>query len=130
VYSKFSRELGLYVQLEVLGDGCERGPSRVLLPRTAQVRIIPTWLESWSTSPHGPRRPDGYSLHLEVGTVRAERSFDFLRHHSAGQTVTYGRIARRLGRPGASRAVGTRVRATRRHCHPVPQGRPEVRRPR
>src|SRR5207245_11372333 len=45
-------------------------------------------------------------LSLEVAPFERE-GLDFLRASPPGATVTYGEIARRLGRPGASRAVGT-----------------------
>src|SRR5439155_645252 len=43
---------------------------------------------------------------LEVAPFERE-VLDFLRTIPPGETITYGEIARRLGRPGASRAVGT-----------------------
>ena len=45
-------------------------------------------------------------LALEVAPFERE-VLEFLRTIPAGETITYGEIARRLGRPGASRAVGT-----------------------
>ena len=106
VYSKFSRELGLYVQLEVLGD------------RVASVRLARSALKDNAGSDHpylarilehvrtGKDDLTDIPLHLEVGPFERE-VLDFLRTIPAGQTLTYGEIARRLGRPGASRAVGT-----------------------
>jgi methylated-DNA-[protein]-cysteine S-methyltransferase len=106
VYSKFSRELGLYVQLEVLGD------------RVASVRFARSAPKDSAGSDHpylarilehvrtGRDDLTDIPLHLEVGPFERE-VLDFLRTIPAGQTVTYGEIARRLGRPGASRAVGT-----------------------
>src|SRR5205807_2705715 len=106
VYSKFSRELGLYVQLEVLGD------------RVASVRLARSAPKDNAGSDHpylarilehvrtGKDDLTDIPLHLEVGPFERE-VLDFLRTIPAGQTLTYGEIARRLGRPGASRAVGT-----------------------
>src|SRR5207245_9423876 len=45
-------------------------------------------------------------LALEVAPFERE-VLEFLRTIPPGETITYGEIARRLGRPGASRAVGT-----------------------
>src|SRR2546422_5234312 len=45
----------------------------------------------------------------EVGPFERE-VLDFLRTIPTGQTLTYGEIARRLGRPGASRADGAAPR--------------------
>ena len=106
VYSKFSRELGLYVQLEVLGD------------RVASVRLARSAPKDNAGSDHpylarilehvrtGKDDLTDIPLHLEVGPFERE-VLDFLRTIPPGQTLTYGEIARRLGRPGASRAVGS-----------------------
>src|SRR2546426_532052 len=106
VYSRFSRELGLYVHLEVLGD-------RVAAVRLA--RKAPTE-SAGSDHPYLARilehirtgRGDltDIPLHLEVAPFERE-VLEFLRTIPPGQVITYGEIARRLGRPGASRAVGT-----------------------
>jgi O-6-methylguanine DNA methyltransferase len=106
VYSKFSRELGLYVHLEVLGD------------RVRRVRLAK------DAPPHGAGSDHPYlarilehvrtgtddlrdiPLHLEVGPFERE-VLEFLRTIPSGRTITYGEIAAKLGRPGASRAVGT-----------------------
>src|SRR5712691_9814314 len=106
VYSKFSRELGLYVQLEILGD------------RVASVRLARSAAKESAGSDHpylarilehvrtGKDDLTDIPLHLEVGPFERE-VLDFLRTIPAGRTITYGEIARRLGRPGASRSVGT-----------------------
>ena len=106
LYSKFSRELGLYVQLEVLGD------------RVASVRLARSAPKESAGSDHpylarilehvrtGKDDLTDIPLHLEVGPFERE-VLDFLRTIPAGRTITYGEIARRLGRPGASRSVGT-----------------------
>jgi O-6-methylguanine DNA methyltransferase len=106
VYAKFSRELGLYVQLELLGD------------RVAAVRLArnPPRERVGSEHPYLARilehvRTGGddlkdIPLHLEVGPFERE-VLEFLRTIPSGRTITYGEIARALGRPGASRSVGT-----------------------
>lgn len=106
VYSKFSRELGLYVRLEVLGDRV----STVRLARKAPTESVGSdhpylarILEHIRTG-RGDLRD--IPLHLEVAPFERE-VLEFLRKVPPGQTITYGEIARRLGRPGASRAVGT-----------------------
>lgn len=106
VYSKFSRELGLYVHLEVLGD------------RVAAVRLA----RKAPTETAGPEHPylarilehihtgrgDLRDIPLALEVAPFEREvLEFLRTIPPGETITYGEIARRLGRPGASRAVGT-----------------------
>ena len=106
VYSKFSRELGLYVQLELLGD------------RVAGVRFTRNVTPESAGSEHpylarilehvrtGRGDLTDIPLHLNVGTFERE-VLEFLRTIPAGQTITYGEIASRLGLPGASRSVGT-----------------------
>lgn len=105
VYSKFSRELGLYVRLEVFGDrvsgvSLSREPpadaARAEHPYLARI------LEHIRT---GEGDLGDIPLHLEVGPFERE-VLEFLRTIPSGKTITYGEIARRLRRPGASRAVG------------------------
>src|SRR3989475_1419077 len=106
VYSKFSRELGLYVQLEVLGD------------RVAAVRLARKAPRETAGSDHPYLARILEHVHTGNGDLRDipvalevapfEREvLEFLRTIPPGETITYGEIARRLGRPGASRAVGT-----------------------
>jgi len=106
VYSKFSRELGLYVQLEVLGD-------RVAAVRLARKAPLET---AGSEHPYLARilehvhtgKGDLQDIPLALEVAPFEREvLEFLRTIPPGETITYGEIARRLGRPGASRAVGT-----------------------
>lgn len=53
----------------------------------------------------GRRRSFDLSL-APVGTPFQRRVWDALREIPYGETVSYGEIARRIGRPGAARAVG------------------------
>ena len=106
IYSKFSRELGLYVQLEILGDRV----AGVRLARSAPPRSAGSDHPYLARILEHVRTGDGdltdIPLHLEVGPFEPE-VLEFLRTIPAGETITYGEIARRLGRPKASRAVGT-----------------------
>src|SRR3989454_11968411 len=106
VYSKFSRELGLYVQLEVLGD-------RVAAVRLARKAPLET---AGSEHPYLARilehghtgKGDLQDIPLALEVAPFEREvLEVLRTIPPGETITYGAIARRLGRPRASRAVGT-----------------------
>jgi O-6-methylguanine DNA methyltransferase len=106
VYSKFSRELGLYVRLEVLADRVEA----VRLTKEAPPHgagsehpYLARILEHVRTGTDDLR---DIPLHLEVGPFERE-VLEFLRTIPPGRTITYGEIAAKLGRPGASRAVGT-----------------------
>ena len=104
LYSRFSQELGLYVQLEVLGD------------RVRRVRLAPNRFEERETShPYltrilehirtGEGDLSDIPVDLQVGPFDRE-VLAYLRTLPPGATITYGEIARKLGRPKASRAVG------------------------
>ena len=65
------------------------------------VRQLDEWFE-------GRRR--AFDLPLELhGTVWQRRVWDVLLEIPFGETLTYGEVARRAGRPGAARAVGSAV---------------------
>lgn len=105
VYSKFSRELGLYVRLEVLGDRVTRVDltrARAAESHGSDHPYLARILEHIRTG-HGDLRD--IPLQLEVGPFERE-VLEFLRTIPPGKTITYGEIAERLGRPRASRAVG------------------------
>src|SRR5207245_11112285 len=99
------REVGLYGQLEVLGD------------RVAAVRLARKAPSETAGSEHpylarilehvhtGKGDLQDIPLALEVAPFERE-VLEFLRTIPPGETITYGEIARRLGRPGASRAAG------------------------
>ena len=106
VYSKFSRELGLYVQLEVLGDRVASVRFARDAPRTSAGSDHPYLARILEHVRTGTGDLRDIPLHLEVGPFERE-VLEFLRTILPGRTVTYGEIARRLGRPGASRSVGT-----------------------
>lgn len=106
VYSKFSRELGLYVRLELLGDkvaGVRFARSRTASERGGDHPYLERILEQIRT---GRGDLGDIPLQLEVGPFERQ-VLEFLRTVPAGATITYGEIARRLGHPNASRAVGT-----------------------
>jgi methylated-DNA-[protein]-cysteine S-methyltransferase len=108
VYSRFSRELGLYVRLEVLGDqvtGIRLSKEPAPMAAGADHPYLAQILEHIRTG-EGDLRD--IPLHLEL--TRFEREvLDLLRTIPPGSTTTYGEIARRLGRPKAARAVGNAV---------------------
>lgn len=106
VYSKFSRELGLYVHLEVLGDRVERVRLSKDAPRTSAGSDHPYLARILEHVRTGQDDLRDIPLHLEVGPFERE-VLEFLRTVPPGRTITYGEIAAKLGRPGASRAVGT-----------------------
>ncbi len=58
------------------------------------------------------RNPDLSSLPLDLaGTPFQRQVWEELRKVPPGRTLTYGELARRLGKPGAARAVGQALRA-------------------
>lgn len=106
VYSKFSRELGLYVQLEVLGDRVERVRLAKEAPRHSAGSEHPYLARILEHVRTGEDDLRDIPLQLEVGPFE-RRVLEFLRTVPSGRTITYGEIAAKLGRPGASRAVGS-----------------------
>ena len=104
LYSRFSGELGLYIQLEILGSRVQR----VKLAREPSPEAEPShpYLEqilAHLRTGRGDLRD--IPLDLQVGPFERE-VLEFLRDFPRGKTITYGEIARHLGRPRAARAVG------------------------
>lgn len=103
-YSRFSPDLGLYVHLETAG----RRVRRVRLAREpfpgsdGSHPLLERILDHVRT---GNGDFGDVPLDLRVGPFERE-VLEFLRDLPPGETITYGEIARRLGRPGAARAVG------------------------
>jgi AraC family transcriptional regulator of adaptative response/methylated-DNA-[protein]-cysteine methyltransferase len=58
------------------------------------------------------KAPDDFRLHMK-GTPFQERVWQALQEIPRGEVSTYGKIAAKLGMPGASRAVGSAVGANR-----------------
>ncbi|MEE9593320.1 MAG: methylated-DNA--[protein]-cysteine S-methyltransferase, partial [Thermoplasmata archaeon] len=114
LYSRFSQELGLYVQLEILGDRVRRVrlASQPVEEGEASHPYLTRILEHIRT---GEGDLGDIPVDLQVGPFDRE-VLAFLRTLRPGTTITYGEIARRLGRPKASRAVGN---ACRRNPVPV-----------
>jgi methylated-DNA-[protein]-cysteine S-methyltransferase len=57
----------------------------------------------------GKRRAFGVPLQASIGTPFQQSVWQALREIPYGETVTYGDIARRIGRPSAVRAVGLAI---------------------
>ena len=105
LYARFSEDLGLYVHLAVRRD------------RVASVSLARNAPES----PHGSEHPylarvlehlatgtdDLRDIPLDLHVTPFERKvLELLRTVPPGEVITYGDLARKLGRPKASRAVG------------------------
>ncbi|HYS72975.1 MAG TPA: methylated-DNA--[protein]-cysteine S-methyltransferase, partial [Thermoplasmata archaeon] len=108
VYSRFSRELGLYVRLEVLGDhvaGVSLSKEPIPASTGADHPYLARILEHIRT---GEDDLQDIPLHLELSPFERE-VLELLRTIPPGATITYGEIAKRLGHPKAARAVGNAV---------------------
>ncbi len=113
-YHDFETPIGT---LRVVGD--DAGLERIDLPNAVAGDPDPAWRER-RRPPAGPlleaKRQlreyfDGarrdFDLPLApVGTAFQRRVWDELRRIPYGETVSYGELARRIGKPSASRAVG------------------------
>ena len=113
-YHDFDTPIGI---LRVVGD--DGGIERIDLPNAAAGDPDPEWRERRRSPPEplqeakrqlldyfgGERR--GFDLSLApAGTAFQRRVWTELRRIPYGETVSYGELARRIGRPTASRAVG------------------------
>jgi methylated-DNA-[protein]-cysteine S-methyltransferase len=105
VFSRFSVDLGLYVVLEVEGGRIRRLALSRTEPAGAKHR-----------HPHLTRvlrylhngEDDLSDLPVELPPAGFQRDvLEVIRTLEPGQTITYGEIAERIGRPGAARAVGS-----------------------
>jgi O-6-methylguanine DNA methyltransferase len=104
-FSRFSQELGLFVTMELRADRVRR----VALSREAPPVV------DGDDHPHLRRvldhlrtgREDLSDVPVDLDRGGFEREvLDLLRAIPPGQTLSYGEIARRLGKPRAGRAVG------------------------
>ena len=113
-YHDFDTPIGT---LRVVGD--DGGIERIDLPKAAASDPDPEWRERRRSLPRplreakrqllqyfeGERRD--FDLPLSpAGTAFQRRVWDELRRIPYGETVSYGELAQRIGRPTASRAVG------------------------
>ena len=113
-YHDFETPIGT---LRVVGD--DDGLERIDLPNAAAGNPDPAWRERRRPSAgplleakrqlreyfDGDRRDFDLPL-APVGSEFQRRVWDELRRIPYGETVSYGELARRIGRPTASRAVG------------------------
>jgi O-6-methylguanine DNA methyltransferase len=105
LYAKFSEDLGLYVQMTVRGDrvaGVTLAPKPPREPHGEEHPYLARILEHLESG-----RDDLRDIPLDLHVTPFEREvLELLRTVPPGEVVTYGDLARRLGRPAASRAVG------------------------
>ena len=113
-YVDFDTPIGA---MRVVGDA--RGIDRVDLPKSAAREPDPAWEAARGDLPAALREARGqlrqyfdgarrdFDLRLSAaGTPFQQRVWDELRRIPYGETISYGELARRIGQPTASRAVG------------------------
>lgn len=81
-------------------------PGRLRLPPEAQKRPIPAVEEQLDAYFAGELREFELRLDVRVGTPLQRQVWRRLLEIPYGETISYGELARRIGRPHASRAVG------------------------
>ncbi len=105
LYAKFSEDLGLFVNMTVRGDriaavSIGRQPPRE--PHEEDHPYLSRILEHLATG-----HDDLRDIPLDLDVTPFEREvLECLRTVPPGEVVTYGDLARLIGRPSASRAVG------------------------
>lgn len=105
LYAKFSEDLGLFVNMAVRGDRVATvsfAPKPPKEPHGEDHPYMSRILEHLATG-----RDDLRDIPLDLDVTPFEREvLDALRTVPSGDVVTYGDLARLIGRPSASRAVG------------------------
>ncbi len=105
LYARFSEDLGYYVHMTVRGDriaevGFAARPPKE--PHGEDHPYLTRILDHLATG-----RDDLRDIPLDLHVTPFEREvLEFLRTIPPGDVITYGDLARRLGKPNASRAVG------------------------
>ncbi len=105
LYARFSEDLGLYVHMAIRGDRVAEVSLASRPPRAPHGEDHPYLariLEHLATG-----RDDLKDIPLDLRVTPFEREvLEMLRNVPPGEVITYGDLARRLGKPNASRAVG------------------------
>ncbi len=105
LYAHFSKDLGYYVHMTVRGDritevGFDTRPPKE--PHGEDHPYLARILDHLATG-----RDDLRDIPLDLRVTPFEREvLEYLRTIPPGEVITYGDLARRLGRPKACRAVG------------------------
>ena len=105
LYAKFSEDLGLFVNMTVRGDRIAAvtiAPKPPMEPHGEDHPYLSRILEHLATG-----RDDLQDIPLDLDVTPFEQKvLECLRTVPSGEVVTYGDLARLIGRPKASRAVG------------------------
>lgn len=105
LFASFSRDLGMYVSMSVRDNRVTRVDLMEEPPKEASAGGHPYLSRILEQIATGKGDLGDIPLDLEV-TPFERQVLDILRTIPSGEVMTYGEIARRLGRPGAARAVG------------------------
>jgi O-6-methylguanine DNA methyltransferase len=106
LYSRFSEELGLFVNLTMHGDLVARVTLSERPPSFPFSQDHPYMTRIMNHIGNGKDGMRDIPLDLNVSPFQRD-VLEQLRRVPPGEVVTYGEIAKRLGKPKASRAVGT-----------------------
>lgn len=106
LYSRFSEDLGLFINLTMHGN---RVASVTLSEKSPSIPFSEDHPYLTRIIDHiGSGKDEMRDIPLDLDVSPFERDvLEQLRKVPPGEVVTYGEIARRLGKPKASRAVGT-----------------------
>lgn len=105
LYARFSEDLGYYVHMVVRGNRVAEVGFDARPPKGAHGEDHPYLSRILDHLATG--RDDLRDIPLDLRVTPFEREvLEFLRTVPPGEVITYGDLARRLGRPKASRAVG------------------------
>ena len=99
-YTLLDTELG---QIGLVGSGA--GLRRIVLPRPAKGTVF-KWIMEGYTGAIADRVSFNDELDLADTSLFRRAVWEATRAIPYGQTRSYGEVARRIGKPGASRAVG------------------------
>ena len=105
LYAHFSKDLGYYVHMTVRGDRVLEVGFDTKAPKAPHGEDHPYLSRILDHLATG--RDDLRDIPLDLRVTPFEREvLEYLRTIPPGEVITYGDLARRLGKPNASRAVG------------------------
>ncbi len=106
LYARFSEDLGLFINMTMRGDRVSSLTLTVEPPSTPFSKDHPYLTRVIDHIASGKDEMSDIPIDLHV-TPFVRDTLEQLRKVPLGDVVTYGEIAKRLGKPNASRAVGT-----------------------
>ncbi len=106
LYSRFSEDLGMFINMTMRGNRVSSVTLTAEPPSTPFSNDHPYLTRVINHIANGKDEMSDIPLDLHV-TPFVRDTLEQLRKVPLGDAVTYGEIAKRLGKPNASRAVGT-----------------------